>query len=240
MTSRSRAGPGCTWSATSPTSPGRTARPSRSSARSPSRAAPGRPGTSWPRLRGEPGKSFHYKDKGIMAMIGRGAAVAEVGKHRHELHGSIAFAAWLGVHAALMSGVRNRIEAFVDWGWDYFSDSRGPQILDRRSEAAHIDWGDADDAEVKASPGRAGVVAHWGRKPWASSARRPERPRTRWTRTRARRCAAGPTADAVTPQPGRGRRRRTPWPGCDRRRWSWPGCPRRTRGRPWRCQPRPR
>ena len=56
-----------------------------------------------------------------MAMIGRGAAVAEVGEHRHELHGPIAFAAWLGVHAALMSGVRNRVEAFINWGWDYFS-----------------------------------------------------------------------------------------------------------------------
>ncbi len=83
-----------------------------------------------------------------MAMIGRGAAVAEVGKHRHELHGSIAFAAWLGVHAALMSGVRNRIEAFVDWGWDYFSKTRGSQVLDQRSDAAHIDWADADDSEV--------------------------------------------------------------------------------------------
>jgi NADH:ubiquinone reductase (H+-translocating) len=102
-------------------------------------------------LAGEPRKDFHYKDKGIMAMIGRGAAVAEVGKHRHELHGSIAFAAWLGVHAALMSGVRNRIEAFVDWGWDYFSETRGPQLLDRRSEAAHIDWDEGDDAEVTAS-----------------------------------------------------------------------------------------
>jgi NADH dehydrogenase len=102
-------------------------------------------------IAGEPRKEFHYKDKGIMAMIGRGAAVAEVGKHRHELHGSIAFAAWLGVHAALMSGVRNRIEAFVDWGWDYFSNTRGPQILDRRSDAAHIDWDETDDAEVHAS-----------------------------------------------------------------------------------------
>ena len=81
-------------------------------------------------------------------MIGRGAAVAEVGKHRHELHGSIAFAAWLGVHASLMSGVRNRIEAFVDWGWDYFSKSRGPQVLDQRQAAAHIDWHDSDDVEV--------------------------------------------------------------------------------------------
>jgi NADH dehydrogenase len=102
-------------------------------------------------IAGEPRKPFHYKDKGIMAMIGRGAAVAEVGKHRHELHGAIAFAAWLGVHAALMSGVRNRVEAFIDWGWDYFSKTRGPQVLDQRSTAAHIDWGEPDDADVTAS-----------------------------------------------------------------------------------------
>ncbi len=100
---------------------------------------------------GEPRKAFHYKDKGIMAMIGKGAAVAEVGKHRHELHGSIAFAAWLGVHAALMSGVRNRIEAFIDWGWDYFSKTRGPQLLDQRSGAAHIDWEETEDAAVNES-----------------------------------------------------------------------------------------
>ena len=48
---------------------------------------------------GKPRKPFHYHDKGIMAMIGRGAAIAEVGAHRHELHGAIAHAAWLGVHA---------------------------------------------------------------------------------------------------------------------------------------------
>jgi NADH dehydrogenase len=102
-------------------------------------------------IAGKEPKPFEYKDKGIMAMIGRGAAVAEVGKHRHELHGSIAFAAWLGVHAALMSGVRNRIEAFVDWGWDYFSKTRGPQILDQRSVAAHINWDEAADADVTAS-----------------------------------------------------------------------------------------
>jgi NADH dehydrogenase len=103
---------------------------------------------------------FHYHDKGIMAMIGRGAAVAEVGKHRHELHGSVAFAAWLGVHAALMSGVRQRVEAFINWGWDYFSKTKGPSVLDQRSDAAHINWDDAldvgdgpdaDDAAVQAS-----------------------------------------------------------------------------------------
>jgi NADH:ubiquinone reductase (H+-translocating) len=89
----------------------------------------------------KPRKPFHYHDKGIMAMIGRGAAIAEVGAHRHELHGPIAFSSWLGVHALLMTGVRNRIDAFVSWGGDYFSKTRGPQVLDR-SDAARIDWGE--------------------------------------------------------------------------------------------------
>jgi NADH:ubiquinone reductase (H+-translocating) len=92
-------------------------------------------------FRGKHRKPFHYHDKGIMAMIGRGAAIAEVGEHRHELHGAIAFSAWLGVHAALMTGVRNRVDAFVSWGSDYFSKQRGPQVLDR-SDAARIDWGE--------------------------------------------------------------------------------------------------
>jgi NADH dehydrogenase len=90
-------------------------------------------------LDGRPRRPFRYRDKGIMAMIGRGAALAEVGPRRRELHGLPAFSAWLGVHAILMTGVRNRIETFIDWGWDYFSRSRGPQVLDRRA-AAEIDW----------------------------------------------------------------------------------------------------
>ena len=51
---------------------------------------------------------FHYHDKGIMAMIGRNAAVAEVGAHRHQVEGPIAFAAWLGLHAILLSGAHSR------------------------------------------------------------------------------------------------------------------------------------
>ena len=85
-----------------------------------------------------------------MAMIGRGAAVAEIGEHRHELHGAVAFASWLGVHAYLMSGVRSRADAFVSWGWDYFSTNRTPAIVDR-SDAGRIDWGDeADEADEAA------------------------------------------------------------------------------------------
>jgi NADH:ubiquinone reductase (H+-translocating) len=86
-------------------------------------------------------KDFAYKDKGIMAMIGRGAAIAEVGEHHHEVHGQLAHMAWLGVHASLMTGMRDKIEAIIDWGWDRFTKTGGPHVLDR-GEAAVINWDD--------------------------------------------------------------------------------------------------
>jgi NADH:ubiquinone reductase (H+-translocating) len=99
-------------------------------------------------LAGKPRVPFHYLDKGIMAMIGRNAAVAEVGKHRHELEGSIAFAAWLGVHAALLGSTRAKIEAFMEWAWAYFGGSLEAVTLDRPEEL-QINWDDED--EVKAA-----------------------------------------------------------------------------------------
>jgi NADH dehydrogenase len=90
-------------------------------------------------FKGKPRKPFEYKDKGIMAMIGRGAAIAEVGKRHHEIHGQLAHMAWLGVHASLMTGTKAKIEAFVDWAWDGFSKTGGPHVLDR-GDAAEIDW----------------------------------------------------------------------------------------------------
>ena len=93
---------------------------------------------------GKPRHPFHYRDKGIMAMIGSGAAIAEMGAHHHELHGHAAFAAWLGVHAWLMSGVHERVDAFVSWAWDFLGSSRTSAIIDDPN-AARINWGDDDD-----------------------------------------------------------------------------------------------
>ncbi|CRX37669.1 NAD(P)/FAD-dependent oxidoreductase [Estrella lausannensis] len=81
--------------------------------------------------RGKERMRFFYHDKGIMAMIGKYAAVAEVGKKRHQLEGPIAFAAWLGVHAALLPSYRQRAEAILEWGWDYVKGSRPFQIADK-------------------------------------------------------------------------------------------------------------
>ncbi|SDT23581.1 NAD(P)/FAD-dependent oxidoreductase [Jiangella sp. DSM 45060] len=96
-------------------------------------------------LRREPGRPFRYKDKGIMAMIGRNAAVAEVGRHRHQVEGPVAFAAWLGVHMMLMSGVHSQTDAFVTWAWDYFDRDRTATI-ETSSTPQRIAWGD-DEAD---------------------------------------------------------------------------------------------
>ena len=90
-------------------------------------------------IAGRPGEPFHYFDKGIMAMVGRNAAVAEIGKKRHELTGPFAFAAWLGVHALLLIPTRAKIEAFLDWAWDYFGGSNVDPVLDRPEQVA-VNW----------------------------------------------------------------------------------------------------
>lgn len=100
-------------------------------------------------VKGKSRKPFAYKDKGIMAMIGRGAAIAEVGKGHHEIHGQLAHMAWLGVHAALMTGTRSQVEAVIDWGWDRFTVTGGPHVLDR-GDAAAIDWDDDPVASAAA------------------------------------------------------------------------------------------
>jgi NADH dehydrogenase len=90
-------------------------------------------------LAGKPRQPFKYLDKGIMAMVGRGAAVAEIGARRRQMHGVLAFLAWMGVHAVLLPGIRERIGATFSWVWDYFTHSR-PQIVVYRPDAYATGW----------------------------------------------------------------------------------------------------
>ena len=76
-------------------------------------------------------------------MVGHNAAIAEVGERRRELHGPLAFVAWLGVHAFLLEGFRSRAEALRSWTWDYFTKSRASALIDR-PDAARIDWAGHD------------------------------------------------------------------------------------------------
>lgn len=92
---------------------------------------------------GQPAAPFHYRDKGIMAMIGRRAAVAEVGEHRHELHGRVAFAAWLGVHAQLLADAGAELNAFHTWAEEFYlrPHHRSAKLLDQSTiDTPRIDW----------------------------------------------------------------------------------------------------
>ena len=94
-------------------------------------------------IEGKPTQPFHYHDKGIMAMIGRKAAVAEVGEHRHEMHGRIAFAAWLGVHAQLLANAGAETNAFLSWADEFYvrPHHRSAALLDPDTiDTPRIDW----------------------------------------------------------------------------------------------------
>src|SRR5690606_19833003 len=90
---------------------------------------------------------FHYRDKGIMAMIGRKAAVAEVGEHRHEMHGRLAFAAWLGVHAELLATAGAELRALAAWAEEFYlrPHHRSAELLDpAQVELPRIQWKQSD------------------------------------------------------------------------------------------------
>ncbi len=97
-------------------------------------------------VKGKAPSPFQYKDKGIMAMIGKNAAIVEIGKQRRELKGFFAYFAWLGVHIALLSTLFQKIQAFIGWILNYAGKTVS-QILDG-SDNMRIKW---DDGEKKES-----------------------------------------------------------------------------------------
>ena len=70
-------------------------------------------------LSGESRESFRYRDKGSMAVIGRGRAVADFG--RVQFTGPFAFLTWLFVHLLYLAGFRNRLAVMLEWGYSYFT-----------------------------------------------------------------------------------------------------------------------
>ncbi|HXQ73439.1 MAG TPA: NAD(P)/FAD-dependent oxidoreductase [Pyrinomonadaceae bacterium] len=80
------------------------------------------------RILGEETQPFEYWDKGFMATIGRGSAVVEF-PNKRTLHGPLAYFAWLGVHLALLTGMRNRIETLWNWGWSALTHDRAARII---------------------------------------------------------------------------------------------------------------
>jgi NADH:ubiquinone reductase (H+-translocating) len=79
-------------------------------------------------VHGEATTPFEYHDKGIMATIGRNAAVAEL-PHGVVVKGRLGWLAWLGLHLWYLVGFRNRLRVLINWTWRYFDWPSGPRLI---------------------------------------------------------------------------------------------------------------
>ncbi len=78
-------------------------------------------------LRGSPRSSFQYKDRGMLAAIGRRAGVASI--YGHSFSGFIAWFLWLTVHITSLIGFRNRLVVLFEWSWAYFTYQRSARVI---------------------------------------------------------------------------------------------------------------
>jgi NADH dehydrogenase len=72
-------------------------------------------------------RAFHYWDKGQLAVIGRGQAVADI--WRLHFGGFLAWLTWIFVHIFFLIGFRNRVLVLIQWAWSYVTYGRGARII---------------------------------------------------------------------------------------------------------------
>ena len=86
-------------------------------------------------LEGRPTTAFRFRNKGIMATIGRRAAVAKLPKGPI-IKGTLGWLAWLNLHLYYLVGFRNRIRVMVNWTWRYLDWPSGPRLIVADAETA--------------------------------------------------------------------------------------------------------
>ena len=77
-------------------------------------------------------RPFVYKNKGVMATIGRNRAVADLSGNLH-LSGLIGWFFWMVVHLMYLVGFRNKAVVLTNWIWNYFTYDRGIRLILRPS-----------------------------------------------------------------------------------------------------------
>jgi NADH:ubiquinone reductase (H+-translocating) len=81
---------------------------------------------------------FVYRDRGMLATIGRAQAVAQLG--RLHFSGALAWALWCVVHIFFLIGFRNRVRVMLEWMWYYVTFKPGARViydLPLKAEAEH-------------------------------------------------------------------------------------------------------
>ena len=70
---------------------------------------------------------FVYRDYGMLATIGRNAAVGTIGGV--QISGRLAWLFWVCVHLFYLIGFRNRLVVLFDWAWAYVSFERSARVF---------------------------------------------------------------------------------------------------------------
>jgi NADH dehydrogenase len=69
-------------------------------------------------IKGQQPEPFHYQDPGLLATIGRNAAVARI--WGLSFSGFVAWLIWVFLHIYRLIGFRNRLLVMINWAWEYF------------------------------------------------------------------------------------------------------------------------
>jgi NADH dehydrogenase len=77
--------------------------------------------------RGKSPEPFHYRDPGVMVVIGRNTAIARL--KNKSFTGFPAWVLWLTVHIYKLIGFRNRLLVLINWAWDYFFYERVVKLI---------------------------------------------------------------------------------------------------------------
>jgi NADH dehydrogenase len=107
------------------------------------------------RLTGRSAGPFRYKDKGMLATIGRASAVADLGWLR--LSGLAAWLVWVFVHILYLIEFENRVLVMVQWAVNYFTRNRSARLITGVGRMAGEGPTFADGTPAAASPGGATV-----------------------------------------------------------------------------------
>lgn len=75
----------------------------------------------------KPRPVFRYRDKGQLAVIGRGRAVADIG--RLHFSGYFAWLFWALLHIAYLIGFRNRVLVMIQYAWSYITFGHGARLI---------------------------------------------------------------------------------------------------------------
>ncbi len=76
-----------------------------------------------------PPPPFVFRDQGQLAMVGRSAAVADLG--RIKMTGLIGWILWSVVHLFFLIGARNRFAVYLNWVWAWLTYGRGARLITR-------------------------------------------------------------------------------------------------------------